>query len=155
MKMKKTAALIALLTACVLQSTAQSKVPPINEPNYNKAKLFNDVPDKLELNLSTLEKLLQLKVGDPVNTSIASGFRLVGTVISKSSPVDASVRSIVIKSSTRQQATLTFSKIVKQDGTIRYNGRMLSKDGGDVLEIVQDGNRYVILKKGYYDMINE
>ena len=155
MKMKKTNEVFALLTACYLQSQAQQKTPPINEPNYNKAKVFGDIPDRLEIDLTSLERLLQLKVGDLVNTSIASGFRLVGTITSKSNPEDASVRSIVVKSTTRQQATFTFTKITRPDGTFRYNGRMLSKDAGDALEIVKEDNRYFILKKGFYDMINE
>ena len=155
MKMQRTTALIALLTACYLQLPAQQKTPPVNEPNYNKAKVFGDIPDKTELNITTLETLLKLSVGDPVNAGIANGFRLVGTVISKSNPADASVKSIVIKSNTRQHATLTFTKITKPDGSIRFMGRMLSRDAGDALEIIKDGNRYVVAKKGFYDMINE
>jgi hypothetical protein len=155
MKMQRTAALIALLTACYLQLPAQVKAPPINEPNYNKAKVFGDIPDKADINLTNLEGLLKFPVGESVNTLVANGFRFVGTVTSKSNPADRSVKSIVIKSTTRQHATLTFSKITNQDGSVRYTGRILSRDAGDALEIVKDGDRYVILKKGFYDMINE
>jgi hypothetical protein len=155
MKMRRTAACIALLTACYLQSPAQVKAPPINEPNYNKAKIFGDIPDKTDLNLTNLEGLLKFPVGEPVNTLIANGFRFIGTVTSKSNPADRNVKSVVIKSTTRQRATLTFSKITNQDGTVRYTGRILSRDAGDALEIVKEGDRYVILKKGFYDMINE
>ena len=155
MKMQQTAALIALLTACYLQSPAQGKTPPINEPNHNKAKVFGDINDKQEVNIANLESLLKLSVGTSVNTTIATGFRLVGTVTSKSNPEDASVKSVVVKSNTRQNATLTFTKIIKQDGSIRYTGRILSRDASDALEIIMDGNRYVVAKKGFYDMINE
>ena len=155
MKIQRTAAFIALLTACYLQSTAQAKTPPINEPNYNKAKIFGDIPDKAEINLVNLEGLLKFPVGESINTSIATGFRCVGTVTSKSNPADRNVRSVVIKSSTRQHATLTFSKITNQDGTVRFIGRILSRDASDALEIVKEGDRYVIAKRGFYDMINE
>ena len=155
MKMQQTAALIALLSACYLQSPAQGKKPPINEPNYNKAKVFGDINDKQEVNITNLESLLKLPLGTAVNTTIATGFRLVGTITSKSNPEDLSVRSVVVKSTTRQNATLTFTKIVKQDGSVRYTGRIMSRDASDALEIIMDGNRYVVAKKGFYDMINE
>jgi len=155
MKMQRTAALLALLTACYLQAPAQAKTPPINEPNYNRAKVFEDIPHKTEVNLTALEGLLKFPVGESVNAGIANGFRFVGTVISKSDPADRNVRSVVIKSTTRQKATLTFSKITNSDGSVRYTGRILSREAGDALEIVKDGSRYVILKKGFYDMINE
>jgi hypothetical protein len=155
MKFQRTSAFVALLTLCYWHSSAQVSTPPVNEPNYNKPKIFTDLPDNLTINLSRLEALLQLPVGSPVNTIIATGFGLQGTVISKSNPSDASVRSVVIKSGSRQQATLTFTRITKQDGSITYIGRMLSKDAGDALEIVNEGDHYVIRKRGLYDMINE
>lgn len=155
MKLLKTGAAIALLTACYLHSPAQGTTPPINEPNYNKPKIFADLPDKQNLNLADLEALLHLPVGTQVNTKIAAGFRLAGTVISKSDPIDASVKSVVIKSSNRQQATLTFTRTTKQDGSISYIGRMISKEAGDALEIVKEGSNYIIRKKGFYDLINE
>jgi hypothetical protein len=61
----------------------------------------------------------------------------------------------VIRSIDRRQATFTFSRVTKHDGSIGYIGRMISKDGGDALEICKEGNAYIIRKKGYYDMINE
>ncbi|RYZ28340.1 MAG: hypothetical protein EOO10_09900 [Chitinophagaceae bacterium] len=155
MKMQRTAALVALLTTCYLQSPAQTKTPPINEPNYNKAKIFGDIPAKTDINITTLEGLFKYPVGESINTSIANGFRFVGTVVSKSNPADRNVKSVVVKSTSRQKATLTFSKITNQDGSVRYTGRILSRDASDAMEIIKEGDKYVIVKKDYYDMINE
>ena len=154
MKRIKPGAMLALLTAFYLHSAAQP-TPPINEPNYNKPKVFADLPEKQPIQISTVESLLNLPVGAKVNTTIANGLLLNGTVISRSNPADATVKSVVIKSTNRQQATFTFSRILKHDGSISYIGRMISKDAGDALEITREGNSYIIRKMGYYDMINE
>lgn len=155
MKLLKNSALFALLTLCYLSSSAQNSPVPINEPNYNKPKAFADLPERFTASLSALSALLDLPIGSKVNSNIAAGFILKGTVVSKSNMTSTSVRSVVIKTTTRQQATLTFSKITKQDGSVSYIGRMMSNEAGDALEIIKDGTDYVFRKKGFYDLINE
>jgi hypothetical protein len=150
----RTSVLLACLTLCMLQATAQEKVPPLNNPNYNKARIFSDLPDRMALRLHDAEELLDLPVGAKVNATVASGLPIVGTVVSKSNPADTSVRSVVIQT-TRQGATFTFSRIRGAGGTVSYIGRMLNRSGGDALEIAKEGQGYVIKKKGIYDLLNE
>jgi len=145
---------MAFLTVGYLHASAQETVP-INQPDYNKPKLFSDLPAKLNLRLPDMEALLNLSVGTKVNTLVAEGLQLKGTVVSRSNPDDLSVKSVVINSFTRQGATLTFTRFTKDDGTYSYIGRMISKDAGDALEIVKEGTVYVIRKTGLYDLINE
>lgn len=147
--------MMALLTLCYLHSSAQGSTLPTNEPDYNKPKLFSDLPAKMNLRLADMESLLNLPVGAQVNSQVASGFSLVGTVVSKSDAKDALVKSVVIKSHTRQGATLTFTRITKEDGSYSFIGRMISKGSGDALEIAKEGTEYIIRKKGTYDLINE
>lgn len=155
MKLLRTGALIALLTACYLTAPAQGTTLPVNEPDRAKPKIFADLPDRLTLRMADMEALLNLPVGSSVNATIAPGLILKGTVVSKSNPADASVKSVVISSIARRDATLTFSRITGKDGHVKYIGRMISKTAGDALEITREGNEYVIRKKGYYDLINE
>lgn len=146
---------MAALTVSYLPSIAQGSVPVLTEPNYNKPKLFSDLPEKMTLRLADMEALLSLPVGTAVKATIATGFSLVGTVVSKSNPSDPSVKSTVINCSNRQGATLTFTRVTQDDGTYAYIGRMMSKDASDVLEIAKEGTGYIIRKKGFYDLINE
>jgi len=155
MKLLKNSALLALLTACYLSSSSQGSVVPVNEPNYNKPKVFADLPERFSASIPELNALLELPVGTQVNSVIASGFALRGTVVSNSNPANKAFKSVVIKTPSRKEATLTFTRITKQDGTVSYIGRMMSKDAGDAMEIVKDGNEYVFRKKGFYDLINE
>jgi len=152
--LKKSAVVAALLAVSFLQSSAQDSNVKLNEPNYNKAKLFSDLPDKLNLELTNLETLLDLSVGTQVSAIVATGFPLKGIVVSRSK-ADAFVKTVVIKSHSRQGATFTFSRITKNDGSFFYTGRIMSKDSGDALEIVKEGTVYVMRKKGLYDLINE
>lgn len=154
MKHRKTGAFAVLLILGCLQAFAQTP-PPLNEPDYNKPKVFADLPEKLILNISTAEALLTLSVGSVVNTAVAPGFLLTGTVVSKSSPADAAMQSVVIKSSSRGGAVFIFARRKAADGTFSYTGRMLGKSAGDALEIIKDGATYVFRKKGYYDLLNE
>lgn len=155
MKRQKTNALLALLTVCYLHSTAQTTVPPLNQPDYNKPKIFTDLPDKLDLRVTDMEALLNLPVGTQVNATVATGFSLSGTVVSKSNPAEQSVKTVVIKSALRKNALLTFSRVKKDDGSFFYVGRMISRDAGDAFEIAKEGNTYVLRKKSYYDLLNE
>jgi hypothetical protein len=153
--LKKTAVTAMLLAASYQQSVAQSSMVPLNEPNYNKPRLFSDLPEQLNLRLADMEALLNLSVGAQVTATVANGFQLTGTVVSKSAPGNAFVETVVIKSLNRPGATFTFSRITKQDRSFLYTGRMMSKDAGDALEIVKEGSGYVIRKKGLYDLISE
>ncbi|MDB5207010.1 MAG: hypothetical protein JWR72_2085 [Flavisolibacter sp.] len=155
MKFLKTAALAALLAVSYTPLSAQNVTVPLNEPNYNKPRVFSDLPSQMNLRLADMEALLNLSVGAQVNAMAANGFPLIGTVVSKSNPGNTLVKTVVIKSLTRQEATFTFSRITKEDGSLSYTGRMMSKSAGDALEIVKEGAGYVIRKKGFYDLINE
>lgn len=155
MKILKNYAVLALLTVCSLYASAQGSTPPINEPDYNKPKIFSDLPETMTLQLAGVEAILNSPVGTQVNTTIAANFQLTGIVVSRSSGKEAAIKSVVIRSTNRNGATLTISRITKQDGSISYIGRMISKGSGDALEVVKEGNEYIIRKKNYYDLINE
>lgn len=154
MKNRRTGILFSLLFLAVLHSAAQT-APPLNDPDYNKPKIFADLPDKLSVRLAELETLFGLRVGAPVSTNAAAGFLLTGTVVSKSGPADPAVQTVVVKATGRLNATFTFTRIKNADGSLLYRGRMLGKAAGDALEIVNEGGAYVFRKKNYYDLINE
>ena len=77
----KSISILTLLLASALFSFAQDKTVPLNEPNYNKKKVFTDLPDKAQMRMADVERLLTLPVGAPVNTIIIKG-HLQAVVIS-------------------------------------------------------------------------
>jgi hypothetical protein len=154
MKILKAATLLAFLTVCKLPVFAQDATIPLNLPVYGKAKIFGDLPDKMPLRITDAEQLLDLPVGAKVSTNIASGLPVAGVVVSKSNPADTSVKSVVVRTN-RQGATFIFSRTIAADGTVSFRGHMFNRSGGDALEIVKEGEGYVIRKKGLNELLNE
>ena len=153
MKMLKTFALGLVLTLGGLRGTAQKSAVPLNEPDYNKAKLFADLPQRMKLKVKEMEALFSLPVGTVINTQATDQFKLQGTIVSKAE--DATVKSVVIRSTNKQGAIFTFTKVSKADGNSNYIGRMISRQHGDAFEIVKENGQYVLNKIEMHDLLSE
>jgi hypothetical protein len=155
MKIAKASLLGLLLTLCMLHTAAQNQKLPVNEPDYNKPRLFADLPAKMNLRMPDLEVLFGLTVGARVSVQATDQFLLEGLVVSTSDAPDESSKSIVIRSSTRIGATFTFTRIRNTDGTIGYIGRMISRSNGDAYTISFENGQYILEKKNLYDLVSE
>lgn len=157
MKILKTIALGVLLSLCMLHSAAQQnpKKLPISQYDYNKPKLFKDLPERISVSVKNIDDVFNLEVGKTVDFPFASNFRFLGTVVSKAEDNDAGVKSIVINSTDRAGATLALSRMINADNTISYSGRIMSFKHGDAYEFTQENGSYVLVKKGLYDIVEE
>ena len=52
-------------------------------------------------------------------------------------------------------AALSFSKLMKEDGSISYIGRIISFQHGDAYEIILENGQYFFVKKDFYDLVND
>lgn len=155
MKTLQTIAFVALLGVSSLFSSAQEQRVPINEPDYNKPRLFADLPQKMNVTISDMESLFDLSVGTPVMAKLNKSFPFKGIIVSKAGTAQSQAQSVVIRSTTRQGAVLTLSKIVNADGSFIYRGRILSRESIDAYEMVKENDQYVLEKKNYYEMVRE
>jgi hypothetical protein len=155
MKILKSGALCVLLCFGSVCMYAQNEPLPVSTPDYNKPKLFADLPDKFTVDVKALEPLFDVEEGQSVNVRLTGPFNYHGTVVSKSSPKNFSTKSIVIKSTNRQGAVLTFTRTLNTDGTYSYIGRILSHKHSDAFEIEEEKGQYVLVKKHLYDIFNE
>lgn len=142
-----------LLSVAFFSASAQTV--PVNEPDYNKPKLFQDLPQQLNVVIEQLQNLLNVPVGQSVNFNVSAGFNFQGQVVSSASKYEGSIKSVVIRSSNRAGATLTFSKITNTDGVVSYTGRIMSFQSGDGFQLAYQNGQYVLVKKQFYDMVNE
>ena len=124
------------------------------DQNYNKPKLFSDLPEKLNLDISQLENLFILSESKHVKFPIGD-FHFQGNVVSKSNPADKKVQSIVIKSTNRMGAAFTFTKIINEDGSIAFKGRILSRDHSDAYDMQIENGQYFLIKKHQLEILNE
>ncbi|HEU4901732.1 MAG TPA: hypothetical protein VFT06_03045 [Flavisolibacter sp.] len=154
MKKQKSGVVLAFLTLCFVHASAQEPVLRQNNFRNDKTRIFADLPEKMPLRVADAESLLDLPIDSRVNATLATGFSVVGAVVSKSDPADPRVKSVVIRTN-RQGAVFTFTRIKAADGSMSYIGRMFDKSGGDALEIAREGQGYVIRKKGINELVNE
>jgi len=157
MTILKTGALCVLLNAMALTAFSQnnSKLYLVNKLDYNKAKLFSDLPQKFKIDIKSLESLLDLPVGEGVNMALTGNARYLGIVVSKSDNQDPNVKSVVIKSKNRQGSVFSFARIKNIDGTYMYSGRILSLNHSDAFELHRENGEYVLTKKHLYDIFME
>lgn len=154
MKTLKNFTICLVISLGAFRSGAQEKLP-LNQPNYNKPKAFDDLPKKMNISISDMESIFDFSVGTTVTAKLSKGFPFKGTIVSKSGNGKSQVQSVVVNSITRKDAVLTFTKIRIEDGSFIYRGRILNKGSIDAYEIVKENDDYVLEKKNYYEMVRE
>jgi hypothetical protein len=138
---------------------AQEKPIPINEPDYNKPKLFQNLPERIPVDASTLESLFSSELNRAASITIAAGIQFEGNITSKTAPsandVNQSNSTVVIKLSNYPGANFTVNKIINTDGSTSYTGRIISFQHGDLFELQNQKGNWILVKRNYYDLINE
>jgi hypothetical protein len=145
---------LSLLLICATAS-AQEKIP-VNEPDLNKPRLFNTLPDKIPVHILDLQALVNTGTGKEVSLTLekntSTGF--TGKIVSSASKYN-NIRSVVIRSSNFNGATFTLSSSILANGTVKFTGRIISLQHGDLYELQEQDNQYILVKKNYHDLINE
>jgi len=136
---------------------AQDQKLPVNEPDYNKPKLFNSLPDYVQVNIANLSALLNSPLGHDVSINLGSNspFIFEGHVVSTASKYENTIQSVVVRSTNFPGARLTFSKITNADGTFSYTGRIISFQHGDLFELQNQNGQFALIKKKFNDLVNE
>jgi hypothetical protein len=157
MKSLRTYVLCACISIYGINASAQEIKVPINEPNYNKAKLFGNLPDNIPVNVNSLAtSLLNTKEGSRVSIVVAPSFTVQGTIVSTASKYDETIQSVVVRLDGYNGATFTFSRLVNTaTGAISFAGRIISMQSGDLFELRNSGQQYTLVKKTFYELVNE
>ena len=146
--------LCLLLILTCATSFAQNTIP-VNEPNQNKPRLFTNLPDKIPVDINALQTLVNTGTGKNVSLRLGSNElnNFTGQVVSKAD--DNTIHSVVIRSANFNGATLTLSSSAQPNGTVKFTGRIISFQHGDAYELQKQNNQYILIKKNFYDLINE
>jgi hypothetical protein len=155
MKHLTTGAFLLLLSFFSFCAHAQKDTPPVNEPDFSKPKLFADLPQKFLVNIAALETLLDLPEGQTIKAPFTKSFQFQGVVVSKSAPNDTLVKSVVIRSTNRQGAGFSFTRIRNAAGQFEYSARIISLHNSDAFELAREGEQYYLVKKNLYDIFSE
>lgn len=143
---------------CCAISFAQDRVV-LKEPDHTKPTLFKSFPDKIPVDTNELKNLFSNTAakGKEANVSFLDkklpGFN--GKIISATSKYNNTLRSVVVKSTHFNGATLTFSSSTTTDGTVRYSGRIVSFQHDDLFVLQKQNDQYFLVKKKFNELVNE
>ena len=156
MKNLRTAVLCACTVLCSVVSFAQNRIP-VNEPDYNKPRLFNNLPEKIQVSPADLESLFSSPVGRPANLRLTmdASVKFEGELVSISERSSGGQQSLVVRSTNFNGARLTISRFMNEDGTVTYRGRIISFQHGDCYILEDMNGQLTLVKKNFYDLVNE
>lgn len=141
--MKKLYAFACMAVLLCADKAISQVTPPLNQVS-SKPLLFASLPQRLECNLEEIDKLFMSEPDQKLQLQLNNHLQLDGVVAEKvhRSP---EVISINFKSINYGGALFNISRII-QNGTIRYTGRIINKDNGDVLMMIKDKEKYYFTK---------
>lgn len=148
-----------LMIFCCTLCQAQDDKVQLHEPDLNKPALFNDLPDKIAVDINELKNLLSPVAAKGYQSACKfldkklPGFN--GKIISATTKYNNSLRSVVVNSTRFNSATLTLSSFTASDGTTRYSGRIVSFDHNDLYVLQQEDGQYYLIKKKFYELVSE
>lgn len=150
---------IVLVLILSVNTAGAQDAPPVNEPDLSKPRLFTQLPDKIEIELDDLQQLFRLE--EKTGKSIEFRFRsknaapFAGKIVSATTRKNQSGKSILVQPSMFNGATFSLSSSTTPDGTVRYTGRIISFKHGDAYELQEEEGRYYLIKKSFYELVNE
>lgn len=155
MKFLSVIAFCMLFFRCLQAGAQIQKDVPVSQYNYNKPKLFKELPDRISFRINNLDTIFNKEIGKRITLSLSPDFLWQGTIVSKAEDAQANVKSIVIKSFNKAGASLALSRIINENNTITYRGRIMSFKHGDAYDLVSENGAYFLIKKNVYDLYEE
>ena len=157
MKNLRTYLLCAFMAMYSFYSHAQVQKIRINEPDYNKPRLFQGLPEIIPFNPDIFFGLLNKQPGSVISTSLSTDSQVPfeGRIASSSTAPDGRIQQIAIRSTNFAGATFSLSKVQTDDGIVKYNGILMSFQHGDLYVLQQAEGHFILVKKNYYDLVNE
>lgn len=158
MKNPRTCLLGLLLIFFNICSSVIAQNAPYREPDYNKPKFFDAYPSIIPITTDQLDDLLSSRQNQTISKALAADnhtFPFEGKVMSELNKEDGSLKRVMIKSTNYPDATLTVWKYIDADGILRYQARIISFTHGDAYVLEKTSGGYALVKKGFYDLVNE
>lgn len=146
---------LVLLTLILGQLKAQDPNIPLNEPNYNKPRLFGNLPSRIFISVGQIEQLLHSSNGQTIQVIDSSSNTIIsGKVLSVVGKNNDTIRTVLISCDSFANARLTITRVRFQANN-RYTGHIISFEHGDVYELKLENNQWFFVKKDIYDIISE
>jgi hypothetical protein len=152
---------IVLVLCCVgiIANAQENKTfVPVNEPDLNKPRLFNTLPNQIPVNISNVNTAAG-RTSKDATVQMMAGKKMPiafnGTVISTTSKYDGVIETTIIRLTEYEGATLTLTTHTDKEGNKTYTGRIISMKHGDVYELQQTNNEYQFVKREFHLFVHE
>ena len=142
MNYRRTPGWMACFVFIVVSAHAQS-ASLLERSSNLRPVLFNQFPQKSPCDLESLERLFS--AAGQVSALVAPGIFLRGEVIARNEQ-NAEVQSINISLSDFSGALFTLSRIRLENGTLRYNGHMVSLNHNEAMVLSIENGKYYFVK---------
>jgi len=147
---------LMLLALTLAAASAQAQTPPVNEPDYNRPALFSSLPDTITLGLPEIDALFQLQTGETAGLILGGGSRFEGKLISRVILPAPQRVSLVVRSTSHNGANLCITRMLQEDGSFTYTGRIISRQHIDSYTLVRlSSDNYCLRKMNYYQLVSE
>ncbi|HQW84492.1 MAG TPA: hypothetical protein PK987_08530 [Ferruginibacter sp.] len=128
------------LLLCVISTTGFS------QDNTAKPKQFSSFPTVIDCSQTELSRIFTAPQGQYINLQFASNFNFSGTVTSNIVKY-ANLQSAIIKSPDFSNTIFSVSKILNEDGTVSFTGRIINKNYFDGFELKKNlAGNYQLVK---------
>ena len=111
----------------------------------NKSQLFRNVSQRVSAKETELDKAFSAREGTSVKLQFKN-FDFEGTITSSVKRYD-NLYSVIIKSSSLDNAIFSISKRINEDNTIKYVGRIIHENYADGYELVREEDGSYVLNK--------
>ena len=141
----------ALFVLCIIMMCSYASSAQIQTNNRskiqisNRSQLFRNISQRVPAKVTELDKAFSAREGTSVKLQFKN-FDFEGTITSSVKRYD-NLYSVVIKSSTLDNAIFSISKRIGDDKTVTYVGRIIHDNYADGYELVQDEDGSYVLNK--------
>lgn len=146
--MKQLNALFVLcsIMMCSYASSAQIQTKARSQiQSTDRSQLFRNVSQRVPAKVTELDKAFSAREGTSIKLQFKN-FDFEGTVTSSIKRYD-NLYSVVIKSSSLDNALFSISKRIGEDRKVTYVGRIIHENYADGYELIQDADGAYVLNK--------
>ncbi len=138
--------MLCSIMMCTYTSSAQIQTNNRSQiQSSNRSQLFRNVSQRVPAKVTELDKAFSAREGSSVKLQFKN-FDFEGTITSSVKRYD-NLYSVVIKSSSLDNAVFSISKRIGEDRSITYVGRIIHENYADGYELVQDEDGGYVLNK--------
>ncbi len=129
----------------IASSLKAQVAPPLNQQAAEKPQLFKSLPAKMQFHLNSIQALFSTKTLEKFDIKLDNSLALEGTVIEVVQRSKQLV-SMNLRLTSFPDALFNLSRI-SENGIVKYTGRILSKDHGDIYLLTYENGNYFFIKQ--------